>query len=449
MMFPIRPFASWLGRLPLLAALAWAGEASAQQTITKTISNSPDLIAAFAEADRNPANTYVIYLTWRKDANGNTVLWKPQSTVTLTKGKVQVYGSNTHLYPERYTFDGEQTRAVFAVNAAAGYQPTLLLSGITVQNGWSKNFGGGGLWANNAWDIQIYYCIFQWNKSNQPGSGIFLQTVHNAYLLHTSVIGNENDQISGCLGGQTAGGGGIGVLGGPNLTYFSMHNSSVVGNKACRGGGIQINGQVSLNMHNNTISDNEAVREGGGMILQGDNQTSYFYHNTLTGNLAGNTNDLIAAEINAGGGVVFQNFNGNGYWDGNVFAKNTVKLQTFSISYNTEDCYVSAGGPTFSAYTNVVGRISNCSQLGTGGSWGVGTDRSPFDPKLGSVFTAPSTEGFAQVVHIPNVDSPLRGNYFNPGFAGYNCPSTDERGLPRKSNGCDIGAAERQSDASP
>ena len=53
-----------------------------------------------------------------------------------------------------------------------------------------------------------------------------------------------------------------------------------------------------------------------------------------------------------------------------MIAKNKVGPQLAGLY--TEDCYVMAGGPTFQRNINVVGRISNCNQLGTAGSWGGG-----------------------------------------------------------------------------
>jgi|GEM_PF-5290418 len=434
--------------LPLLAVASLVGIPEAQQTITKAISYSLQLTDAFAEADANPANTYILNLDWRRDSNGNTITWEPAITVKLTKGHVQVIGSRNNQNPQGYIFDGKGNKTVFAVIAATGYKPTLTLSGITVQNGYSSNAGGGGLDVYFADDIQIYYCRFLNNKSSLNGSGIRLQGTRNFYMMKSLVEGNVNTQIGGCGGGQTSGGGGIAYIAGTQTGYFSLHNSTISKNKACRGGGIQVNGNVTLNMHNNTFSGNEADRKGGGILLQANSKPSYFYHNTIANNKAGVSNSIIDQEVNAGGGVVFEGYTGTGHWDGNVFATNTVAFPTPTITYRTEDCYRISGTPGFSKYTNVVGRIGNCSVLGTGGTWGVGTDNSPFDPKLASLSTGTTNDGFALPNHLPQSDSPLRGNYFNP-TSGYHCPSTDERGWPRKSNGCDIGAIERGPNNNP
>lgn len=435
-------------RLSVLAALAWTGIAGAQTTINKTnITSVTDLAAYFAAADANPSNTYNLYLGWVKDAYGNTVPFVPSSPLTLTKGKVNLYGSNLHLYPERYVFDGQGQRRLFMVNGAAGYQPTLTLSGITVQNGYTDGGGGGGLYVNNGYDIQIYYCRFLNNKSFSPGAGIFIQATRNVYMMKSLVDGNVNQWYTSCGGGDMGIGGGISYWSAGVTGSFSLHNSTISNNKGCRGGGLQFRGNITLNMHNNTISGNVAQQSGGGIHMEANTQPSYFYQNTVTNNSAG-TPVQSPDGVNIGGGVLFDNFNGSGYWSGNVIAKNRVGPQTV---LNTEDCYVKAGWPGFQHYTNVMGRISNCSQLGAAGDWGVGTSSSAFDPLLGSLATGTSNDGFALPVHLPASNSPLRNNYFNPGPTGpgYNCPGTDERGWNRPQNGCSIGAVERGADGVP
>ena len=78
----------------------------------------------------------------------------------------------------------------------------------------------------------------------------------------------------------------------------------------------------------------------------------------------------------------------------------------------------------------------------------MGSNNVPFDPKLETLATGTSNDGFALPVHLPTSTSPLRGNYFNaPSW--YNCPYADERGWRRQYNGCDVGAAERGADGNP
>ena len=218
---------------------------SSAATIEKYVRNSPELIAAFAAADADPNNMYKLTLEWRRDGAGNTVKWEPQQTVTLTKGHVYVWGSQSDTYPERYIFDGQGVRPLFAVNAAAGYAPKLTLSGITVQNGYNTTYAGGGMYAYGADDIQIYFCKFLNNKSSLNGSGIAILQTRNFYMQHTVVDGNWNHQLGKCGGGLTAGGGGVAVLTSAAQAWAHIHKSSIVNNKTCRGGGIEFAGNLT------------------------------------------------------------------------------------------------------------------------------------------------------------------------------------------------------------
>jgi len=438
-------------RLTLFAALAWAGAANAQQTINKTnISDLATLVSYFAQADANPSNTYNLYLAWVHDANGNTIPFTPASPITLTKGTVNVFGSNTHLYPDKYIFDGQKKTRLFVVDGATGYRPNLHLTGITVRNGYGSGLSGGGLYANNAGYVVLEYCQFLRNRTDRPGSAIFAQATTSLWIGKSLIKDNANWWYTGCGGGEMGNGGGISVWQGDASVdaYFSIHNSTISNDTACRGGGIQSKDNVTLNMHNNTFSGNVAQQAGGAMSFENNSKPSYFYQNTITNNSAG-TPVQPSSGFSYGGGVYFNNFNGNGYWSGNVFAKNLVGPQ--GVGVYPEDCHVFAGSPAFRSNTNVVGRIGNCTQLGTPGNWGIGQNPPglKFDPLLGGLMTGTSNDGFALPVHLPASNSPLRGNYYYSRDNGYTCPSTDERGWPRKSDGCDIGAVERGADGIP
>lgn len=432
-----------LRALSVFAALAWAGEAAAQQTITKTISTSPDLIAAFAEADNNPANIYVLYLTWRKDANGSTVFWKPQSPITLTKGKVQVLGSNTHLYPDRYVFDGEGKRQLFIVNAAVGFQPTLLLSGITIQNGKSAA-GGGAMEFRGAQHIQIQWCQIYGNKSNTLGGAIYAENVLTFYMVHSQIQSNLNGQYGSCGNGQMGGGGGLYIANTASApTYAYIHWSTFYDNTACRGGAIMTGGQIELVMTNSSIVGNKAAQLGGGLYLTFSTAFSQLSFNTIAHNHAGTIATDASAYPRSGGGLVFSNYTGAKNWFGNVIASNFVDNRPspgVAPTSRTDDCYVQAGARTGWAYNNAIGIMANCSQLGTLGAWGIGTEAVPFNAKIDGPSYTNNATGFSMYVSKPAVDSPLRGNFYSSG-PGLTCPGDDELGTSRPTNGrCDVGA---------
>lgn len=437
-----------LRHLPVLAAMALAGQARAA-TIEKYITGSRDLIDAFAAADADPTNLYKITLEWRRDSFGNTITWEPASTVTLTKGQVYVLGSQSNNYPERYIFDGKGQRPLFAVNAAAGYQPKLTLSGITIRNGYNSTYYGGGLYAYKADDIQIYYCRFLNNKSSLNGSGIAVLETRNFYMLHTLVDGNWNHQIGSCGGGLTAGGGGVAVLSGPNITTnFSMHKSTLSNNKTCRGGGLELWGNINVNMTNNTISNNVAERRGGGILWHGGSGTQHMRFNTIAFNKAG-TVGYDGSEPHYGGGVAFWSFNGTLISRGNVIARNVVTNNIKStLGYTGDDCYKDGGTPSVNTYFNVLGKNSNCTQFGASTAWGIGTEALPFDPVIDVLALGTTNESFAMPVHMPFPKSPLRNGHYVDNTS-HTCETRDQRGFWRSSPYCDIGAVEYDGTVNP
>lgn len=450
--------ANWKGVLPVLAVLAGLGQAGARPLITiNDVPDSPALIAAFATADGDTGHDYKLVLRWRKDGNGNTVKWGPLSTVTLKRGHVYVLGSQSNNYPERYIFDGQGARNLFAVKADAGYKPTLTLSGLTVQNGYSDR-RGGGLSAYGADDIQIYYCRFLNNKSRENGSGLDLQETRNFYMLHSLVDGNWNDQwgstynadpaLGKCVGGgQTGGGGGITMemLGG-NQAYAWIHNSTISNNRTCRGGGLEFIGKVNVLMYENTVSGNQVTGHGGGILFKSGTGTNYLRFNTIAFNTAG-IPVQFSTEERYGGGVALRDYSGVFYYtEGNVIGKNTVRLPMTNWTYKGHDCYASGGSSTAAyTYMDVVGKIDNCGWLfGSYGSWsGIGSETFPVDPYLQSLAVGTTNDGFALPVHIPYSNSILRGAFLASGVY-HQCDSRDERGMRRTfaSYDCDIGSVE-------
>jgi hypothetical protein len=449
--------------LPALAALAWTGMAGAQQTINMTNINSVSaLISHFATADANPNNTYNLYLAWVQDASGNTVPFVPPATITLTKGKVNLYGSNTHLYPERYIFDGQGQRLLFKVDGSTGYKPTLKLTGITVRNGLGPT-RGGGLSAYKADYIAIYYCRFLNNRSAQNGSGLDIQETSTFYMLHSLVDGNLNTQWGLTInsepnngtcsgGGFTGGGGGIAVeMQYGSTAYASIHHSTISNNRACRGGGLEISGKVNVSMYQNTISGNKCTGHGGGILFRAGQSapgtgTNYLRFNTIAYNTAGDPVQF-SQEPRYGGGVGLRDYSGVFYYtQGNIVAKNTVRVPMQNWTYKGHDCYAYGGSATAStSYSNLVGKIDNCDWLfGSYGSFsGIGNETYPADPSLQPLAVGSTNDGFALPVHMPYSYSIARGGFVSTDVYRQ-CFYDDQRGMrrPYYYSYCDIGSIE-------
>ena len=243
------------------------------------------------------------------------------------------------------------------------------------------------------------------------------------------------------------GGGGIFISSGnSDLHYANIHWSTIFQNSACRGGGIMTNGPVQLSMSNNSIIDNKAGQLGGGMYLTASTAYSQVQFNTITGNHAGTLNQYASAYPRTAGGVAFSEYNGDVYWEGNVIASNTVDFPQTDMgapAYRTDDCYTQSGNRTGRPYNNFLGLLSNCTQLGSFGFWGIGSAANPARPKLTGPDLKSNANGFSMFAYSPASDSPLRGN-FNSDGPGHICLPDDEFGAARPAglSKCDIGAVE-------
>jgi hypothetical protein len=440
-------------RLLLSAAvfLVAAASVQAQNTIRLDIGNSPDLLAAFVRADGDPNNLYDIWLAERKNDDGSVMKWTPTKAFKLTKGKVIIHGSTSLNYPERYVFDGQNNKRLFEVIAATGFAPRLKLTGITVQNGWIDFASGAGLYAFKAGRVEVTFCRFKNNHSNQPGAGISLYNTDYSLVLHTVLDGNVNDQYVACGVGQTGNGGGIAIVNQfAAVVGANISNCTIINNKACRGGGVDISGNVNLNLVNSTISQNEGSARGGGLFFHAGGGTNTVRFNTIAFNKAGTRTDQFPRY---GGGLAMTDFTGTIKMQGNVLAKNEViNSNAGTLGYTGDDCWRD-GGNFFSSPLstgNIIGTLANCTMFSLPGFWGIGDDNKPFNPLL-----KPALEvgrqyfGFALPVHIPETNSPTRGNFFPA--ANWPCESQEERGYPRPlintaSPKCDLGAVELFSD---
>jgi hypothetical protein len=424
----------------VIAAVLAAGAATvrAQNIIKMNIGNSPDLLAAFVKADGDPNNLYDIWLAERKNGDGSVMKWTPTKAFRLTKGKVVIHGSTSLNYPERYVFDGQGNKRLFEVIAATGFAPRLKLTGITVQNGFIDFESGGGLYAYKASRIEVTFCRFKNNRSNQPGAGISIYNTDYSLVLRTVVDGNSNTQYQSCGPGETGNGGGIAIVNQvAAVVGATISQSTISNNHACRGGGIDIKGNVNLNLVNSTVSDNEGTVRGGGLFFHAGTGSSTLRFNTIAFNKAGTRTDATGRY---GGGLAMTGFDGSIKMQGNILAKNEV--------INYQQAIYGTSSPL--STQNIIGKLANCTMFSVPGIWGIGSENKAFNPML-----KPALEvgrpyyGFALPVHIPETTSPVRGNFFPQ--PNWPCESSEERGYPRPLIDaavpkCDLGAVELFSD---
>jgi len=151
----------------------------------------------------------------------------------------------------------------------------VVLSKLTIRNGWADGYQGGGVANTNGATTTITNSTISGNTSDDNGGGIF-----NSGKLTIS-----DSTISGNTSVESGRGGGI--MNGGKLT---ISNSTISGNNAAEdgaGGGIM--NQATLTMNNVTISGNSASYYGGIQNYGSVTLQNSIIANNSAGNCGGDT----------------------------------------------------------------------------------------------------------------------------------------------------------------
>jgi len=212
--------------------------------------------------------------------------------------------------------DGAGTGSVLHLWASQA-EGTVVLSGLTVQDGNVSNGQGGGIrvaFANASLKLILTHVIVQNNKASDTGGGIELDTFENAHLsveIWNSILRNNEAQrrgggvdayawkgsssidiliVNSLIHGNRANwtGGGIELatseVGENNTVHASIINTTITGNISnmnekgnSPGGGIHLYGysgngaQVALDLYNSIVWGNTAFgRKSGADLYIGD-----------------------------------------------------------------------------------------------------------------------------------------------------------------------------------
>lgn len=185
------------------------------------------------------------------------------------------------------TGDGIGDDSVLKIFAVSGFDITVNIEGLTIQNG-NGNYGGG-----------IYAATYS--------SGSIALTLNNNIILNNNV---------------TNYGGGIGAFSqnSGSSTILTLTNNIIAGNAAAdNGGGIYAGSQEASNttliLTNNTIADNTAINNGGGLRAYSYNGGATYItlsNNIIWGNTASNGGDIA---IYQPGGTTTVTSSYNDIWD--------------------------------------------------------------------------------------------------------------------------------------
>ncbi len=291
---------------------------------------------------------------------------------------------------------------------------TATLDGVTISGGNANRADpydcGGGMYNINSVHPTLTHVTFSGNFANRRGGGMY--NLHS-YPNLTRVVFSGNAAAEG--------GGMYSINSSPRLTdvTFSdnsaedgggmynesssstLTNATFSGNSANLNGGGLYNNSSSPALTNATFSGNSAIHDGGGVYnLSGSP--------TLTNvTFSGNSADRGGGICNADPGPVTRN---SILW-GNTDLLGVQVYNAHSDAAFT-DSVIQGGCPADSVCENV---ITADPLLGAFGDYGGSTETFPLRP--GS----------------PALDA-----------ASSSCPATDQRGIPRSTPVCDIGAFESQ-----
>jgi predicted outer membrane repeat protein len=323
--------------------------------------------------------------------------------------------------------------SIFSANSAPGFsgggaiynvRSTLIVNNSVFNSNSARD--GGGIWNRVGSTTVVNGSTFNGNSATIYGGSI--DTEESLTLTNSIFSGN-----SACLGGglynsgsmvitnstlsgnsATCDGGGIASQG-----IFALNNSIISGNSAIEGGGgIQNTGRLTLN--NSTLSGNSAS-DGGGLYSFISSSVMDLNNATITDNSA----------TDFGGGISHSP-------GGTLNLKNTILAGNLGPTA-FRDCY----GTLNSQGYNLIQDTAGCTIVGdtTGNLVGVAPNLSPLADNGGTTPT-----------HALDSDSPAIDAGSCSGV------TVDQRGfmrpvdiptIPNVDDGCDIGAYEYGSSASP
>ena len=318
---------------------------------------------------------------------------------------------------------------------------TVVISGLTIQNGDSGGGGCGGL--RNDGTLTLNIVTVNGNRGFGGGGICNFGTL----TLNDSTVSGNNGRTSGAGGidnngtltlnesiisGNTAEdnpGGGIWNFGTGTLT---LNESIVSGNSSRIGGGI-FNGSLAI-INDSIISGNEAFINGGGGIWNANNGTLTLNNSTVSGNSA---TDLVNINNLAGGGIgnegtltindstVSANDSGIGP-GGGIFSDSNVDLKNTIVANNlpAADC---EGSGTFTSLGHNLDSDNSCNLIESTDLPNINPLLGPLQDNGGLTFTHALLLGSSAIDAGPISD----------------CPATDQRGVTRpQGTACDIGAYE-------
>lgn len=244
--------------------------------------DTPDTAATFIvfNADDSGSGSLRLALINANAAPGaDTIVFEPAffstpRTITLTSGELPITDPVTITGPgaNLLTISGNKTSRIFNVAASA---VTVTISGLTISNGLTGQFeGGGGIFSQSILTLTACDIVNNVGAGNAtPGGGLSMSGAVGTFIGCT-FRGNTTDSS----------GGGVMLR---NGTIGTFTGCTFSGNKASDGGGAAIQNNGVIGTFTDCIfSGNTASSTGGGAALL-DFAIGTFKGSTFSGNAAG------------------------------------------------------------------------------------------------------------------------------------------------------------------
>lgn len=416
-----RQIARWIGLLGLIALILTPGAAAQAETIN---------VVATADAAGNCSSVNQADDSLRKaicyantHSGDHEIILQAGFTYELTlagdssyddndEGDLDIGGSFNSLVIKTDTpgskatirFDrasvGQDDRVIEILPSSSN----LTIRDVTITGGEADTFSSGGGGIENYGVNTILERVTVTGNSGSHGGGIWTGDGETMTIRDSTISNNDATNNGGDGGG--------GIFLGDDGSSLTLERCTIANNDASNnndGGGIRAYGNVTLTMENCTVSGNSADDDAGGIMLVGSGAEAYLNNCTITNNEADD----------GGGGIRVWNYGGETYYLRNtLIANNTAG----GIGPDIEN---HGGNGLDSQGYNIIGDTGG--QIFTASTG----DQTDLAVTLGPLA---DNGGYTQTHAIPS-----GGAAHDTGACDL---AVDQRGIPRPSSDCDIGAYE-------
>ena len=393
-----------------VAAGTYLPTTGSDRTATFQLINDAAVYGGFAgtESARSERDFTVNVTTLSGDLSGNdndTIL--PDEPTRADNSYNVVKGANGAILDGFTVTAGNANGASFPQSSGGGLldynSSTTLVNILFLRN---TSTGGGGMFSLNS-DAILTDVTFRENNALFGGGGMY-SAASTPTLTRVTFDGNSSPYN---------GGGMLVTQGSSSLTDVAFF-----GNSAEMGGGLY--NESGLVMNNITFFDNSAITYGGGMMNHGSMTLT---NATFAGNSAENGGGFADAS-GLTSTLTNVTFNGNTARTNGGAVYNLYSYVTIrnSILWGNTDL------SGFQVYGDAESRISDSVIQGACSIYSICTNTITADPMLG---TLGDYGGYTQTIPLLTGSSAIDAT-------SSNCPLTDQRGLPRSTPACDIGAYE-------